>query len=533
MARNGVVVTSQPLAAQAGLRMLLAGGNAVDAAVATVAALGVVEPFATGIGGDMFALIYMAKTGETLAINGSGRSPRAWNLDEARRLGFVHDGPKNKLPDESGLAVSVPGAVDGWHTVLRRCGRMALSDVLQPAIDYAENGFPVSQLVAKGWEQFAPKLTGEWHRRGVSDGNAFLIAGRPPRAGEVMRMPDLGRTMRAIAEGGPEAFYRGSIAEAMVRTTQGSGGYLTAEDLAEHCSSWETPIEVEYRGLRILECPPNSHGLVALLALNELRDDDLAASGFGSPRMLHLQIEALRAAYADGLYYVADPAYSPAPISALLSPAYGRARRQALDLDKASQYTHGQPIEGDTVYLATADAEGNVVSFINSLFRGFGTGIVAPGTGILLQNRGALFALDPAHPNVLAPAKRPYHTIIPAMALDKSGRPRISFGVMGGFMQPQGHVQIVQNMLDFGMDPQMALDAPRCCITEGRGAVLVEQGFAPETVAALAAMGHDIRYAGPNESGFFGGGQIIAVDPETGVYTAGSEPRKDGQAVGW
>jgi gamma-glutamyltranspeptidase/glutathione hydrolase len=521
-----MVATSQPLAAQAGLRLLLAGGNAIDAAVATAATLGVVEPFSTGIGGDAFALVYMARSGEVLALNASGRSPAAWTLEEAlRRCGA--DGGTPAIPITGGLSITVPGTVDGWASIIERCGRMSLAEVLEPAISYAEQGFPVSPLIAQSWEGLVPKL------RDGYGGEAFLVGGRAPRAGEIFRQPELGRTMRAIAEGGRAAFYTGPIAEALAAAAQAAGSYLTADDLAAHRSTWETPIEVRYRGLRVLECPPNGHGLVALLALNTLRDDDIAALGWGTPATLHLQIEALRAAFADGLYYVADPEHAPAPLEALLGLAYGSRRRGMINRRRAGSYRHERPIEGDTIYLTTADAEGNVVSFINSLYHGFGSGVAAPGTGVMLQNRGALFALDPAHPNCLVPGKRPYHTIIPAMALGADGRPRISFGVMGGFMQPQGHVQVLQNMLDFGYDPQQALDAPRFCIVEGRGAVLAEPGVPEGSLAALAALGHDIRYAGPGERGSFGGGQIIAVDPNNGVYMAGSDPRKDGCAVGF
>jgi gamma-glutamyltranspeptidase/glutathione hydrolase len=503
--------------------MLLAGGNAVDAAIAAAAVLAVVEPFSTGLGGDAFALVYQAN-GEVLALNASGRAPATWSLDEARRRGYAPDGPQTALPMRGALTVSTPGTVDGWATLLARCGRMALADVLAPAIAYAEQGFPVSPIIAAAWAEMVPVLQAGF------GGEAFLVAGRAPRTGEMFRQPEMAATLRAIAEGGPQAFYHGPIAETIAAAVQGCGGYLSTADLAAHTSSWETPIEVEYRGVRMLECPPNGHGLVALLALNTLRNDDMAALGFGSAAALHLQIEALRAAFADGLYYVADPAFNPAPLEALLSPAYGRARRAGIS-SHASTHVHGNPISGDTVYLTAADAEGNAVSFINSVFYGFGSGIVAPGTGVMLQNRGALFELDPAHPNALAPRKRPYHTIIPAMALDAAtGRLRASFGVMGGFMQPQGHVQVLQNMLDFAMDPQQALDAPRFCVSEGRGTVLVEAGIDPDVVRTLTSLGHPVAYADP---GSFGGGQIIAVDPDSGAYIAGSDPRKDGCAVGF
>ena len=523
MSTRGMVAASQPLAAQAGLRILLAGGNAADAAVATAAALNVVEPMSTGIGGDVFALVYDAAQRRVRALNGSGRAPRAIALDTFARRGLT------EIPLTGMLPVTVPGAVDAWATLLAEHGTLPLGQVLAPAIAYAEHGFPVSELIARAWHMAVPKL-----QQHPDAARTYLIDGRrAPRPGEIFHQPNLARTLRMIAEGGRDAFYRGPIAEAIVHTSEQYGGLLTMEDLAGHRSTWETPIHATYRGYTVYECPPNGQGLTALLALNILSGFELAPLGPGSAEALHLQIEALRLAFADAARFIADPAMVAVPIDELLSEAYSTRRRALIHRDRAADTVAAGhvPVSEDTVYLTVVDEAGNAVSFINSLYYGFGSGVVVGDTGICLQNRGACFVLDPEHPNCLAPGKRPYHTIIPGMVL-RGDRLWSSFGVMGGFMQPQGHVQVLVNMLDFGMNPQEALDAPRFELiapyVEPK-AVALERGIDPQAAAALAALGHQIV---PSGVFGFGGGQIIVVD-ENGVRHGGSDPRKDGCAVAY
>lgn len=520
MADRGMVATSQPLAAQAGLRVLQEGGNAVDAAVATAAVLNVVEPMSTGIGGDAFALVYLAREGQVRALNASGRAPAAATREQLVAL------CEGRLPEIGALTVTVPGTVDGWATLLEEHGTCSLADLLAPAIHYAEQGFPVSEIIAQGWAQSSDKL-----RRDPGAAATYLIDGRAPRRGQVFRQPDLGRTLREIAAGGREAFYRGPLAERMAAYVQEKGGLLTADDLAGHTSTWETPIEVEYRGHRLLECPPNGQGLIALQALGILAGYDLPSLRWGFDDTLHLQIEALKLAFADCRRYVADPAHVPVPVEGLLSSSYLAGRRELIDLRQAGAgYPPGLPgAHADTVYLTVVDAQRNAVSFINSLYHGFGSGLTAPGTGVMLQNRGALFCLDPDHPNCAAPGKRPYHTIIPAL-LFRGEQLVLSFGVMGGFMQPQGHVQVLCNLLDFGMDVQQALDAPRFRVLEG-SAVAFEAGLSHMARLGLEKRGHAVKTNA--HPGTMGGGQIIRIDPETGVLHGGSDPRKDGCAVGY
>ena len=520
MAPRGAVATSQPLAAQAGLRILLAGGHAIDAAVATAAVLNVVEPISTGIGGDVFALIW---DGTALhALNASGRSPAGMTLDLLARRGL------ETVPFLGPLAITVPGAVDGWCAAVERLGRLKMAEVLAPAIEYAEQGFPVSPLIAQGWERNADKL----REYSGPDGGGYLSHGRAPRAGEVWRQPALARALRAIAEGGRDAFYTGPMAEAMVRTVQAAGGVLTEADLAANRPTWEDPIGIDYRGVRLYETPPNGQGLAALVALNVAQGWELAADGFGALETLHLLIEAMKIGWADALAYVADAALAPAPLRELLDPAYGEARRREIQPDAARSYPAGRfAAASDTVYLSVVDAERNAVSFINSNYAGIGSGLVAREWGIALQNRGALFTTEPGHPNSLAPGKRPYHTIIPAMAF-RDGQPWLCFGVMGGYMQPQGHVQVLTNMVDFGMDPQAALDAPRWSVDPLTSEVTLEPGLA-HAQAGLAQRGHRVSVTPPEAMGQYGGGQVIAIDPETGMLHAGSDPRKDGGAVGY
>jgi len=519
LARHGMVATSQPLAAMAGLRVLMEGGNAADAAVTTAAMLNVVEPMSTGVGGDCFALIHEASTGRVSALNGSGRAPAAFTWQEAQRLGL------REIPFTGALPVTVPGTVSGWEVLLERFGATSLGECLAPAIRTAEEGFPVTEQISAAWRDTEEKI--------VEEPEASRVYLPAPRPGELHRAPDLARTLRSIAEGGSEAFYLGPLAAKIASFVQDKGGYLTTDDLAAHTAGWSDPIATTYRGVEVLEYPPNGQGLAALLALNVLEAYDLGTMDFFDPTRWHLEIEAVRLAMVDAGRHVADPEVTDVPVSALVSKEYAARRRKLIDPEKALRLAApGQPEHRDTVYLTVVDGQGNAVSFISSLYHSFGSGLVVPGTGICLQNRGACFTLEEGHPNALDGGKRPYHTIIPAMAL-RDGALRLSFGVMGGFMQPQGHVQVLSNMLDYGMNAQTALDAPRFRVDERGGPeASLEGGVPTETCKALEEMGHNLRIEPALGSGF-GGGQIIAVHADTGVLEGGSDPRKDGCAVGF
>jgi gamma-glutamyltranspeptidase / glutathione hydrolase len=516
-AQRGIVATSQPLAAQAGLRVLQDGGNAVDAAVTAAAVLAVVEPQSTGLGGDGFALLYLARERRVLALNASGRAPEAASHEQVAAL------CRGRLPATGALTVTVPGVVDGWETLLRAHGTYTLAQALAPAIHYAEAGFPVSEITGQAWAQSTDKL-----RRDEGGAATYLLDGRAPRIGQPFRQPDLARTLRDLAAGGAEAFYRGPLAVRIAAYVQANGGLLSAGDLAAHSSAWETPIEIAYRGHRVLECPPNGQGLVVLQALGILEGLDLPAMKWGFADTLHLQIEALKLAFADAARYVADPEQAPPPVAGLLAPQYLDGRRALIDPQRAHVgYAPGRP--GDTVYITVVDGQRNAVSLINSIYGHFGSGLVPPGTGIVLQNRGALFTLDPAHPNCIAPRKRPYHTIIPALLL--RGQELVaSLGVVGAMMQPQGQVQVLSNLLDFGMDVQEALDAPRFYWQEGLR-VAFETGLTHISRLELEKRGHEVTTnASPMT---MGGAQFIRIDPETGVLQGASDPRKDGCAAGW
>ncbi len=526
LGRRGIVAASQPLAVAAGLEALAAGGTAADAAVATAVALNVTEPMSTGIGGDCFALYYDAATRQVTALNGSGRAPMALSLERLRR-----DGLAETLPPYHPYTITVPGACAGWCDLVARHGRLPMRAVLAPAIRLAEQGFPVAPLTAHAWE-----MAVEHQLRDTWNGLELSIEGRAPRAGEIFRNPGLARVLQAVAEGGRVAFHAGEIAERITAAVRAAGGCLAVEDLAGHHSTWDQPISTTYRNLRIWECPPNGQGLTALLALNILEGFDLAALDPLSPERLHLEIEAMRLAFADTRWYVADPAVSRVPLAGLLSKEYAAERRRLIGLRRATlDQRRGVPPAGsDTVYLSVVDGEGNACSFINSLYMGFGTGIVPAGLGFALQNRGHNFSLDPAHPNALAPGKRPYHTIIPALATRSAGETLYaSFGVMGGFMQPQGHVQVAIALADDGLDPQAALDRPRFYVIGGEpGAqVALEEGIPHRTVAGLAEMSHPVMPVSGLDRGMFGRGQVIVRDAETGVLWAGSDPRSDGCAM--
>jgi gamma-glutamyltranspeptidase / glutathione hydrolase len=515
LARN-VVATSQPLAAQAGLRMLLRGGNAVDAAIAAAVALTVVEPTSNGIGADAFAIVW---DGQQLhGLNASGRSPRA--LGPERFAGMA------SVPLRSWDAVTVPGAVDGWVALWRRFGRLPFADLFEPAIGYARDGFPLSPLVARGWASAAPAFarSPDWQRD-------FAPGGRPPAAGETWRFRDQARTLEAIAASEGDAFYRGAIADAMVAHARRQGGLLDGADLADHRSDWVGTVSAGWRGHALHEIPPNGQGLAALIALGLLRHVPAFADlPVDSAPWLHLQIEAMKLALADTYRYVADAAHmTEVTADDLLAEGYLAERARAIDPRRAGDPGHGTPGRGGTVYLAAADDAGQMVSLIQSNYVGFGSGIVVPGTGVALQNRGAGFVLEPGHPNVVAGGKRPFHTIIPAF-LTHGGAPRCSFGVMGGPMQAQGHLQMVLRLVDHGQNPQAAADAPRWRVVAGRE-VAVEAMFPAATLEGLSALGHRLTATAPEASFAFGGAQTIWRGEDG--YIAGSDPRKDGQAVGF
>jgi gamma-glutamyltranspeptidase/glutathione hydrolase len=521
LARNGIVATSQPLASQAGLRILREGGNAVDAAVAAAAVLGVVEPMMTGPGGDVFAIVYHAASGQLLGLNASGRAPAG-----ATPAFFAARGLRT-VPFTGIHSVTVPGAVDGWDQLLRRAGTMTFAEVLAPAIEYAEQGFPVSEIIASQWAASTDLLAGD-----PDSARTWLVGGRAPRMGAIFANPALGRTLRLLAAEGREAFYHGPIAQAIVAKAQALGGLLSLDDLAAHTSTWVEPLRTTYRGVEVYELPPNTQGVAALQMLNILEGYDLAALGPNAAAYWHLLIEAKKLAYADLDAHLADPAFVPVPTERLVAKDYAAAQRARIDPARAAGAVAPGPAapsaRGDTVYLAAADRWGNMVSLINSLYASFGSGVTAGDTGVVLHNRGALFRLDPAHPNCIAPGKRPYHTLVPAFAL-RGGRPWLAFGVMGGDMQPQGHVQVLVNLVDFGMNVQAAGDAARCHHFQEANVVAVEAGFETRVLEELAARGHRLVRA----PGVFGGYQAVLRDPATGAYAAGSDPRKDGLAIGY
>ena len=514
--RGGAVASSQRVASEAGAEILRAGGNAVDGAVAAAAALALSEPCSTGLGGDMFALLYDAASGKVSGLNGSGRAPAALTREVAAR-GWTAG---------HGNTVTVPGACAGWFDLLARHGTKPMKEVLAPAIRLAEEGFAVGAHAAHGWEAGLAQL-----RR--SPGGRDLLP--PPRAGQRFRNPALARTFRAIAQGGKDAYYKGEIGRAVVKVVRENGGLLSEEDLAAHASTWEEPISTTYRGLTVWECPPNGQGITALLALNILEGVDLRSTDPLGPERWHLLIEATRLAFADTRWFVADPTVSKVPAQGLLSKAYAAERRKLLDPKRAAaDVRRGSPVAGsDTVYFCVVDGRGNACSFINSNYMGFGTGLAPEGWGFTLQNRGFCFSLEEGHPNVVAPRKRPYHTIIPGMLTRADGSLFAPFGVMGGFMQPQGHLQVVVGLADDGLSPQAALDRPRFCLEpEAGGRISLEEGLPAATADALRGLGHATR---PGVSGFaralFGRGQIIRRDPD-GTLTAGSDVlRSDGAAV--
>ena len=520
MARNGMVATTQPLAAMVGVQVLMQGGNAVDAAVATAAALNVVEPHSTGVGGDVFALVRMAHDGQVTALNASGRSPAAASLDELVNKGM------EAVPNQSPYAITVPGAVSGWQAIIDRYGNMELSDVLKPAIEYAEVGFPVTEVIADHWAFSAPRL------ESGPGGPEMLLNGNSPRAGEVFKNPTLAETLRTVAEGGADAFYKGPIAEKIADFVQSVGGWITTKDMADHCAEWVEPSSTSYRGFDCWQVPPPTQGLNTLMALNIAEGFDLAAMGFQSVDTYHHLIESMRLSFGDGLAHITDPAHMKVASTDLLSKQYAATRRALIDPDRAlTEVGPGRPpSHPDTVYITCVDGDGNACSFINSVYMGFGTGLIVPTTGIALHNRGTSFSLDPDHANALAPRKRPFHTLMPGM-VTQNGELWASYGVMGSMQQAQGHLQVLANMIDFGKSPQEALNAPRFSVRFEDG-IFLEDLVATDVVKGLKAKGHPITVREPHGI-WFGSGQIILRDPESGVLTGGSEPRADGAAIGW
>ena len=530
LAPHGMAATSQPLATQVAIDILKSGGSAVDAAIAANAALGLMEPTGSGIGGDLFAIVWDAEKKELTGLNASGRAPKAMSLEYLREHGHT------AVPKFGPLPVSVPGAVDGWFELHDRYGRLPMKDVLAPAIRYAREGFPVSEVIAY---YFVINKRRIGHYPGFAE--TFMPNGDVPKKGDVFRNPRLATTYEAIATGGRDEFYKGDIARAIAAYMAAQGGLLTYEDLAAHSSEWVTPVSTNYRGWDVYELPPNGQGIAALQILNILEGFDIASMGFASAEYIHTLVEAKKLAFEDRARYYADMDFADVPVERLVSKDYASERRKLIAPDRASLELpagDAQLEEGDTVYLTVADADGNMVSLIQSNYRGMGSGMTPGDLGFVLQNRAELFALDENHANVVAGGKRPFHTIIPAFVM-KDGKPLMSFGVMGGAMQPQGHAQIIVNLVDFGMNLQEAGDAARVnhkgsseptgtTMTDG-GVVYLESKFSAEVRAELERMGHTL---GASDASF-GGYQAIMFDEEQGVYYGASEVRKDGQAAGY
>ncbi|MEX0987090.1 MAG: gamma-glutamyltransferase [Bacteroidales bacterium] len=528
IAQHGMACTSQPLATQVALDILKAGGNAIDAAIAANALLGLVEPTGNGIGGDLFAIVWDAETEKLYGLNASGRSPKSLTIDYFREHGY------EKIPAMGPLPVSVPGCVDGWFELHEKFGSMAMKKVLQPAINYARDGFPMTELIAYYWQSNSRYLSSFPN---VAD--VYMPGGEPPAKGEIFRNPALANTLESIGKKGRDAFYKGEIAEVISDFMASQGGFLSYDDLASHSSEWVDPVSVNYRGFDIWELPPNGQGIAALQMLNILEGYDITGMGFGSAEYIHHFTEAKKLAFEDRAKYYADPDFNQIDYRILLSDEYANERRSLIKESRASRtYEPGTIEHGNTIYLTVADERGNMVSLIQSNYRGMGSGMCPPGLGFILQDRGELFALEEGHFNIYEPGKRPFHTIIPAF-ITREGKPLISFGLMGGSMQPQGHVQIVVNLIDFGMNLQEAGDAPRILHSgssqptgekmEDGGTLYLESGIDYSEIRKLVRMGHKVQY----NLGGYGGYQAIKRDPETGVLFGASESRKDGQAAGW
>lgn len=530
IAQNGMACTSQPLATQVALDILKKGGNAFDAAIAANATLGLMEPTGCGIGGDIFVILWDAKTEKLYGLNGSGRSPKSLTLDYFKEQGI------DKIPAYGALPVSVPGAVDGWFSIHDKFGNLPMEEILAPAISYAEKGFPVSELIAYYLNLSVPRLGDRFPN--VTETYTIDGKGQVPQKGDIFKNPYLANTYKQLAKGGRDAFYEGEIAETIANYLKSQGGFLSVEDLKSHKSEWVDPVSVNYRGYDVWELPPNGQGIAALQMLTILNDYDLKSYGFGSPKHIHYFTEAKKLAFEDRAKYYADMDFYDVPLEVLLSEKYADERRKLINDDRAGQYDAGEISAGETIYMSVADKDGNMISLIQSNYRGMGSGMVPPKLGFMLQDRGELFSLKEGQANTYVPGKRPFHTIIPAF-VTKDGKPFMSFGVMGGDFQPQGHVQILLNMIDFGMGLQEAGDAPRIDHSgtstptgqsaKGRGELHLETGYDYETIRQLMQMGHKIGYA----RGIYGGYQAIMWDEEKKVYYGASESRKDGQAAGY
>ena len=528
IATEGMACTSHPLASQIAIDILKKGGNAIDAAIAANAALGLMEPTGCGVGGDLFAIVWNAKEQKLYGLNGSGRSPQSLTLAYFKEQGM------SKIPAFGPLPVSVPGAVDAWFTLHERFGSLKMKEILDPAISYAEKGFPLTELIAH-YLQRSAYVFKEYPNFSAT----YMPEGKLPEKGKIFKNPALANTYRQLAKGGREAFYSGPIAENIANFIQGQGGFLTVEDLAQHQSEWVEPMSINYRGYDVWELPPNGQGIAALQILKILEAYDLRGMGFGTTNYIHHFVEAKKLAFEDRAKYYADPAFNALDYQDLLTEEYAAKRRSLIGKWASRRVDAGKLEQGNTIYLTVSDAEGNMVSLIQSNYRGMGSGMVPPELGFMLQDRGELFALEEGHYNVYEPGKRPFHTIIPAF-ISKDGQPWVSFGLMGGAMQPQGHAQIVINLIDFDMNLQEAGDAPRiqhegsteptggAKMTDG-GRVLLESGIDYQVIRDLMLRGHKVGYS----LGSYGGYQAILRDPETGIYFGASESRKDGMAIGF
>lgn len=528
VAQNGIACTSQPLATQVALDILKNGGNAIDAAIAANAVLGLVEPTGNGIGGDLFAIVWDSKTKKLYGLNASGRSPYDLTLDYFTKNGH------EKIPSHGPLSVSVPGCVDGWFELHEKFGNLTMPEILQPAIDYAKNGFPLTEVIAYYWKSNSKSL-----EKYTGFKEIFMPNGKTPEKGEVFKNPYLANTLEKIAKEGRDEFYKGEIAQKIVDYVRNEGGFFSMRDFADHTSDWIEPVSSNYRGFDVWELPPNGQGIAVLQILNILENYDIKKMGFGNADYIHTFVEAKKLAFEDRAKFYADPEFNKLPVKGLISKEYAKERNKLINPDRAAKvYPAGNPEQGNTIYLTTADKEGNMVSLIQSNYRGMGSGMTPGKLGFVLQDRGEMFSLEKDHMNKFEPHKRPFHTIIPAF-ITKDGQPYVSFGLMGGSMQPQGHAQIVVNLVDFGMNLQEAGDAPRIChegsseptdekMSDG-GIVYLESGFDYNTIRSLMLKGHKIQ----NTIGIFGGYQAIMINIKNKVYFGASESRKDGMAAGY
>ncbi len=527
IAQHGMAASSHPLATQIGLDILKKGGNAIDAAIAMNAALGLMEPTGCGIGGDLFAIVWDNKSKKLHGLNASGRSPQSLTLD------YFKKNKIQRIPPHGPLPVSVPGCVDGWFQLHKHFGKLEMKHILQPAIDYAEKGFPVTELIAYYLSGSVPRLS-----KFPNVEKTYTINGKVPQKGDIFKNPNLAKTYRLLAQKGRDAFYKGKIAKTIGQFIQKQGGFLSYKDLAAHKSTWVEPVSTNYRGYDVWELPPNGQGIAALQMLNILEGYTFKKEDFGSAHHIHHFVEAKKLAFEDRAKYYADMEFAKVPVKHLISKEYAQERRKLINPNRAGLYKAGNITHGDTIYLTTADKDGNMVSLIQSNYRGLGSGMVPPGLGFMLQDRGELFTLEEGQNNTYAPGKRPFHTIIPAF-VTKEGKPFLSFGVMGGSFQPQGHVQIIMNLIDFKMNLQEAGDAPRIAHygsskptgipAKGKGNVYLETGYDYEVIRRLVKMGHNVGF----NVGDYGGYQAIGYDSQKGVYYGASESRKDGQAAGY